>query len=377
MISILIDLKTFPNEMLTKDDVSSKLRHRALFGRVTFRNADSTSSELLTQVMYGLAGSCDVDLEFSGSDLNAAIDYLNLGVRRLIVTAEQFLLLSECVSTERLALRMHSLADLQADQWNRVSCLYGPQAVLSETTKTPEAEWNLTDVPTSDATVFRERVWQVFDSSILNNPALLAQTIWARLRSDRSDGLVPTIVSDPLGRALGLCYSNQSSLERAIALRRGVYWSRSRNSLWEKGESSGQTQRLIQMEFDCDHDTIRLTVEQTGGFCHQGTYGCFGDSRSAGCIERHLAERLVGADQKSITLQLANNPTRLLEKLHEETRELLETGEATHAEWEFADVLYFSLIALKSKRGNLSAAFAELARRSLRISRRVAKGDIC
>src|SRR5262249_4969483 len=104
----------------------------------------------------------------------------------------------------------------------------------------------------------------------------LADAIAAPLSSDRSDGFWPTVVADESGIALGLAYSNAASLREAVRLRRGVYHSRSRG-LWIKGETSGDTQEVIRIDLDCDADTLRFTVRQSGrGFCHNGTRTCWG-----------------------------------------------------------------------------------------------------
>ncbi len=93
----------------------------------------------------------------------------------------------------------------------------------------------------------------------------------------RGNGLVPTIVCDATDRGVRmLAYSNATSLE--IALREGIgaYWSRRRNQIWRKGETSGATQRLVRMEIDCDRDAVTFYVEQTGATCHTGQERCFG-----------------------------------------------------------------------------------------------------
>ncbi|MFG0260600.1 MAG: HisA/HisF-related TIM barrel protein, partial [Phycisphaerales bacterium JB041] len=102
----------------------------------------------------------------------------------------------------------------------------------------------------------------------------LAEGFCAVLRTDRPDGLWPTIVADEHGVALGLAYSDLESVRSAIGSRRGVYHSRSRGDLWAKGDSSGDTQDLLAIDTDCDLDALRFTVRQHGdGFCHQGKIG--------------------------------------------------------------------------------------------------------
>lgn len=84
------------------------------------------------------------------------------------------------------------------------------------------------------------------------------------IHSDRTDGLYPTVVTDEDGVCLGLVYSNEESVETALRLQRGVYYSRSRNGLWIKGEESGDIQQLVRIEWDCDGDALRFMVRQQG-----------------------------------------------------------------------------------------------------------------
>ena len=88
--------------------------------------------------------------------------------------------------------------------------------------------------------------------------------ITGMLHSDRSDGLYPTVVTDEDGICLGLVYSNEESVETALRMQRGVYYSRSRNGLWIKGEESGDIQQLVRIEWDCDGDALRFMVRQQG-----------------------------------------------------------------------------------------------------------------
>jgi len=92
-----------------------------------------------------------------------------------------------------------------------------------------------------------------------------------------TDGLVPAIAQEATTqRVLTLAWMNREALERTAATREAHYWSRSRNRLWRKGESSGHVQRVQEIRLDCDNDAILLVVEQTGGIaCHTGRHDCF------------------------------------------------------------------------------------------------------
>jgi phosphoribosyl-AMP cyclohydrolase len=88
--------------------------------------------------------------------------------------------------------------------------------------------------------------------------------------------LIPAIAQDHLsGEVLMLAYMNRESLAITLESGRATYWSRSRNELWEKGATSGHTQRVISISVDCDGDALLLKVEQVGAACHTGEDSCF------------------------------------------------------------------------------------------------------
>jgi phosphoribosyl-AMP cyclohydrolase len=91
------------------------------------------------------------------------------------------------------------------------------------------------------------------------------------------DGLVPAIAQDwKSGEVLMLAWMNSEALELTVRERRAVYWSRSRQALWRKGEESGHVQHLKELRLDCDADTVLMKVEQAGGIaCHTGRRSCF------------------------------------------------------------------------------------------------------
>ena len=89
-------------------------------------------------------------------------------------------------------------------------------------------------------------------------------------------GLIPTIAQQfDSGEVLMLAWMNRDAIFASLTEGRAVYWSRSRAALWRKGETSGQTQELKEMRWDCDADTILLLVDQTGVACHTGRRNCF------------------------------------------------------------------------------------------------------
>lgn len=184
-------------------------------------------------------------------------------------------------------------------------------------------------------------------------------------------GLWPTVVSDESGRTLGLAWSSRQSLSRAIAERRGIYWSRSRNAIWAKGESSGSIQHLVAVELDCDRDALQFVVRQEGtGFCHRGTRSCFADRFDLGTLERVIEDRRVGGDEASGTRRLLNQPGLLESKLLEEAAELASASTRHDVVHESADLMYLVLASLRRAGASLSDVEAELGLRRRRVSRR-------
>jgi phosphoribosyl-AMP cyclohydrolase len=109
----------------------------------------------------------------------------------------------------------------------------------------------------------------------MSDVAEMAEQIIADLTFDR-DGLVPAIAqSQETGEVLMLAYMNADAVRETLQTGRVCYWSRSRQALWRKGESSGHVQRLIELRYDCDNDALLLRVEQTGPACHTNRPNCF------------------------------------------------------------------------------------------------------
>lgn len=91
-----------------------------------------------------------------------------------------------------------------------------------------------------------------------------------------ANGLVPAIAQQhDTGEVLMMAWMNRAALEETLQTGRVCYWSRSRASLWRKGETSGQVQRLVELRIDCDNDCLLLLVDQTGVACHTGRRSCF------------------------------------------------------------------------------------------------------
>ena len=112
-----------------------------------------------------------------------------------------------------------------------------------------------------------------------------------------ADGLIPAIIQDAGNkRVLMMAWMNRASLEKTVETGRTHFWSRSRQTFWMKGESSGHTQTVKDLAFDCDGDTLLIQVEQVGAACHEGYRSCF--FRSANGGEFRITEPQLGTPEQ-------------------------------------------------------------------------------
>ncbi len=98
----------------------------------------------------------------------------------------------------------------------------------------------------------------------------------AKLDFTKGNGLIPVITVDAKTKeVLMQAYANKEAIELTLKTKKATYWSRSRNELWVKGETSGHTQKIVSVATDCDYDSLLYVVEQVGPACHTGEYSCF------------------------------------------------------------------------------------------------------
>ncbi len=207
-----------------------------------------------------------------------------------------------------------------------------------------------------------------------------AAALFAPLRSDRPDGLIATVVSTSLGQSLGLVYSSRASLRHSLLTAQGTYHSRKRG-LWHKGATSGATQTLEKIRFDCDFDAVEFRVVQHAGhggeaFCHLPVRAsCFGPLTGLERLESTIAARRAGAPQGSYTARLFSDSALLSAKLREEAQELLDAADADkeHVAFEMADLLYFALVRCAKAGVSLRDVERALEGKAKKVQRR--KGD--
>ncbi|HEX7338265.1 MAG TPA: bifunctional phosphoribosyl-AMP cyclohydrolase/phosphoribosyl-ATP diphosphatase HisIE [Gemmatimonadales bacterium] len=203
-----------------------------------------------------------------------------------------------------------------------------------------------------------------------------------------ADGLVPVVTQESRsGDILMVAFANQDALDRTLSTGLAHYFSRSRGTLWQKGETSGHVQRVTEVRLDCDGDTLLYRVEQTGPACHTGTRTCFstvlggaagqrgGDSvvaedpgghllsRLAATIARRAAERPTGSYTAEL---LAQGVGKASQKVGEEAVEVVVAAHSEDDERlasEAADLLYHLLVLLQARDVPLDAVLRELERR--------------
>ncbi|OUM88081.1 MAG: bifunctional phosphoribosyl-AMP cyclohydrolase/phosphoribosyl-ATP pyrophosphatase [Bacillus thermozeamaize] len=198
-------------------------------------------------------------------------------------------------------------------------------------------------------------------------------------------GLIPVIVQDVQSKAvLMLAYMNRESLKKTIETGNTWFWSRSRQRLWQKGETSGHVQRVREIRVDCDRDTLLVLVEQSGPACHEGTYSCFSrplaetfsslskeSEPERFAILNHLEAVIAARDAERpegayTTYLFEKGLDKILKKVGEEAAEVIiaaKNRDAKELRWEISDLIYHLLVLMREQRLPLDDVLQELAER--------------
>ena len=202
------------------------------------------------------------------------------------------------------------------------------------------------------------------------------EEILPRLHFD-AQGLIPAIVQDyATQQVLTLAYMNAESLRISLTEGTTCFYSRSRRCLWRKGETSGNTQRIIALRADCDGDALVVEVRKAGPACHTGAESCFFDELytdeerkpfSLAQLKALLHDRRVNPAEGSYTTYLfAKGRDKILKKVGEECTEVIVAGAKNDREetvYELADLAYHALVLMEEMEIPLDAVVDELARR--------------
>ncbi len=207
--------------------------------------------------------------------------------------------------------------------------------------------------------------------ALTSNPSDLS-----RLDFKKGDGLLPAIIQHAdTGAVLMLGYMNAAALDATRTRGRVVFFSRSRQTLWEKGETSGHTLLVEAIRTDCDADTLLITARPLGPTCHEGTATCFGDAPLTGATRLEFLTQLAtiieqrsteSPDHSYTAKLLAGGPTRIAQKVGEEGVEVALAAVSESDDKlvsESADLLFHLMVLLRSRKLSLDAVAQELEAR--------------
>ena len=384
------------------------LQQVAYFGNCLVQAAPDTVDSTLTFLRQNFTKlSVYVDVRRLKAWIDV-VEVLNAGATKIFVTFEQLKVLSQepTISPDRLVLTI-SLVNPKTDLTKLKAFIDGDsrwkgsawafvgdkgkdyvddvlkqldnypsspdQTIYVSVTSEVDGQEVLHKYPGDALVVSSERL--TFDPSQKENEKLIpaVELVLAGAVPDRKTGLYATTVTDERGVALGLVWSSKESILEALSTGAGVYQSRKRG-LWYKGASSGDTQELISIGFDCDKDCLIFRVRQKGrGFCHLGTASCWGPYNGLSRLEKTLLDRKRDAPEGSYTARLFNDPNLVAAKIKEEADELCEATSKEDIAAEAADLIYFALTRCIAANVGLEDIEKNLDLKRLKVKRR--KGD--
>lgn len=192
-----------------------------------------------------------------------------------------------------------------------------------------------------------------------------------------ANGLIPVVVQDHItGEVLMVAWSNEEAVEKMKETGYTHFWSRSRQKLWKKGEESGNVQKIVSIQSDCDDDTLLVRVIQNNGIaCHTGSPTCFfktiyGDPSATSMIlaelRRVIHDRYENFDEGSYTCKLFKDETKMCKKIVEEATEYvlaIKDKDKDETAWELADLIYHVMVAMEKEGVDMHDVYEKLAER--------------
>lgn len=191
---------------------------------------------------------------------------------------------------------------------------------------------------------------------------------------DKMGGLVPAIIQDAVTKnVLMLGFMNVEAYQKTIDTKKVTFWSRTRNCLWTKGETSGNYLNLVDIKLDCDNDTLLVKVHPQGPTCHLGTDTCWGEDNSLNPIlflselQNFIDKRHQEMPENSYTTSLFNKGiNKMAQKVGEEATEtIIEATNGTNEQlvYESSDLLYHLIVMLTAKGLSIEDVASELIKR--------------
>lgn len=194
-------------------------------------------------------------------------------------------------------------------------------------------------------------------------------------------GLIPAVVQDATSKeVLTVAYMNEESLQKTVETKETWFYSRSRQELWHKGATSGNTQKVVDIRFDCDQDALVVLVEPSGPACHKGNYSCFSDSLLGkelissenhftilSVLEEVIASREAQKPEGAYTTYLFDKGIdKMLKKVGEEASEVIiaaKNRDPEELKWEIADLIFHLLVVMREQKLPLDVVLATLKER--------------
>ena len=191
----------------------------------------------------------------------------------------------------------------------------------------------------------------------------LADAFVRSLNWRKGNGMLPVIAQAPDGQVLMTGFVDRDALTETFKRGKLCLHSRTRNTLWMKGERSGNTLRLLRLRADCDRDALLAEVEPAGPVCHTGGWSCFSTDRQFTWqfLQSIIEERFRNAPPDSYTATLDNDKVR--KKLMEEAFEVCTANSHAEVVWEAADLVYFTTALMSREKVSVAEVLAELDRR--------------
>lgn len=357
------------------EELIKYIQNLNVYGEVIF--AENTPIEILKQ----LSKFIDWKIEVNSSNINSILNFLKLGAKKVIIPQECISEVYKKISKEVIVVKLcmsnllkyvHELDSLCSEyllidnntksiSWKKKILIFNQiKKVTNKKITVSISDYSVDKFLTLEKLGFNSLIIPKDDLKEEN----LREYFLELLNFNKTDELIPTIVNDETNQILMLAYSSRESLHVACDLNRGVYYSRSRCNIWIKGETSGNSQDLIKIRYDCDRDTLLFTVLQKGNACHLSSYSCFGNKIfNISNLFTVLNEKIKDSDKNSYTWKLVNNEQLLLKKIKEESKEVINYENRDNLIWEIADLTYFILVLMKAKEISLQDIINELWKR--------------
>ena len=354
------------------------------FGSVVVSNIESQT------ILKGICDVAECELMMNSPKLETVKAVLRKGVKRVIISEKEVEDISQKVSkniiTAKITLQNKSLLDnnlndLKAELKEIVNRVlpycsellidYDKDLIIDESTVLAVIDYisDFTNYPLTflDA---QNKFTEILEKRGIN-PFVCSSEMFEEnemLRIFKSvldfqnlESLIPTIVQDEHNQVLILAFSSQDSLTQALIQKKGIYYSRSRKSIWIKGETSGNYQILNKVRYDCDQDALIFSVRQEGVACHLQRYSCFGNKEFVlSDLYEIIQDRILNPVTNSYTSKISKDERLIIEKIKEESNEVINYTNEENLSWEIADLFYFVMVLMAKKGIKLQDILNEL-----------------